>query len=42
MTNKAKEEQIFEGIAASAGIAYGQAFVVEQKELEIHDIPFGY
>jgi phosphotransferase system enzyme I (PtsI) len=35
MTNKAKEEQIFEGIAASPGIAYGQAFVVEQKELEI-------
>jgi phosphotransferase system enzyme I (PtsI) len=35
MTDNAKEEQIFEGIAASAGIAYGQVFVVEQKELEI-------
>ena len=35
MTDNAKGEQIFEGIAASPGIAYGQAFVVEQKELEI-------
>ncbi len=35
MTANAKEEQLFEGIAASPGIAYGQAFVVEQKELEI-------
>jgi len=35
MTDKAKGELIFEGIAASAGIAYGQAFVVEQNELEI-------
>ena len=35
MTDNAKPERIFEGIAASPGIAYGQAFVVEQKELEI-------
>ena len=35
MTDKAKGELIFNGIAASPGIAYGQAFVVEQKELEI-------
>ena len=35
MSDNAKPEVIFEGIAASPGIAYGQAFVVEQKELEI-------
>ncbi len=35
MSDNAKGELIFEGIAASPGIAYGQAFVVEQTELEI-------
>lgn len=35
MTDKAREEHLFDGIAASPGIAYGQAFVVEEKELEI-------
>ncbi|MEZ5277481.1 MAG: phosphoenolpyruvate--protein phosphotransferase [Opitutaceae bacterium] len=35
MSDNPKPEAVFKGIAASPGIAYGQAFVVEQKELEI-------